>query len=282
MKLLAGIALMGFGTTPAVSQVVFESTFDGALPTQVQAGTAALTGVQGYAGLGLPGRQFGGSFLRSATGNTVRMTLTNLPAHDRVSIDFLFAAIDSLDGTGTFPEGDFLRVTVDGVTIFRESFANATDTQDQTYVGPPGVTLARRVDLGFSQGFFYFDSAYDLGRDPRFQAIPHSSSTLVVEWLIEGPGIQDLGDESWAMDNLRIVLGSGPVCDGVDFNNDGSSFDPTDIDAFLSVFSEGPCIPASATCNDVDFTNDGSLFDPCDVDSFLLVFSEGPCTLCGV
>ncbi|GEM_PF-2420065 len=31
-------------------------------------------------------------------------------------------------------------------------------------------------------------------------------------------------------------------CDDIDFNNDGSVFDPTDIDAFLSVFSEGPCI----------------------------------------
>jgi hypothetical protein len=70
-------------------------------------------------------------------------------------------------------------------------------------------------------------------------------------------------------------------CDGVDFNNDGSSFDPTDIDAFLSMFSEGPCIPASSMCNDIDFNNDGSVFDPCDVDAFLLVFSEGPCTLCG-
>jgi hypothetical protein len=74
----------------------------------------------------------------------------------------------------------------------------------------------------------------------------------------------------------------GPTCDSIDVNNDGSSFDPTDVDAFLSVFSEGPCIPAGATCNDVDFNNDGSLFDPCDVDAFLLVFSEGPCTLCGV
>jgi hypothetical protein len=32
------------------------------------------------------------------------------------------------------------------------------------------------------------------------------------------------------------------VCDDVDFNNDGSIFDPLDIDAFLSVFSEGPCL----------------------------------------
>ncbi len=75
---------------------------------------------------------------------------------------------------------------------------------------------------------------------------------------------------------------AGLACDSIDFNNDTSLFDPTDIDAFLSVFSEGPCIPATATCNDIDFNNDTSLFDPCDIDSFLLVFSEGPCTLCGV
>jgi hypothetical protein len=59
-------------------------------------------------------------------------------------------------------------------------------------------------------------------------------------------------------------------------------FDPTDVDAFLQVFSEGPCIPPGAQCNDVDFNNDGSVFDPCDIDSFLLVFSEGPCTPCGL
>ncbi|MFO0856152.1 MAG: hypothetical protein U0640_02205 [Phycisphaerales bacterium] len=71
------------------------------------------------------------------------------------------------------------------------------------------------------------------------------------------------------------------LCDSIDFNNDSSLFDPQDIDAFLSVYSEGPCIPDTATCNDIDFNNDGSLFDPCDIDSFLLQFSEGPCTPCG-
>lgn len=66
------------------------------------------------------------------------------------------------------------------------------------------------------------------------------------------------------------------VC-SIDFNNDGSLFDPQDIDAFLSVYGEGPCIPASATCDSIDFNNDGSLFDPEDIDDFLRVFSEGPC-----
>ncbi len=73
----------------------------------------------------------------------------------------------------------------------------------------------------------------------------------------------------------------GLVCDSIDFNGDGALFDPQDIDAFLSVYGEGPCVPADASCSDIDFNSDGSLFDPCDIDSFLLVFSEGPCTLCG-
>ncbi len=75
---------------------------------------------------------------------------------------------------------------------------------------------------------------------------------------------------------------SGPACDSIDFNNDTSLFDPQDIEAFLSVYSEGPCIPESATCNDIDFNNDTSLFDPCDINSFLTMYSEGPCTNCGV
>jgi hypothetical protein len=82
-------------------------------------------------------------------------------------------------------------------------------------------------------------------------------------------------------DRVRLTF-QGFACDPIDFNNDGASFDPTDIDAFLSVFSEGPCLPQTQTCNDIDFNNDGSFFDPCDIDSFLRTFSEGPCTPCGV
>jgi hypothetical protein len=70
-------------------------------------------------------------------------------------------------------------------------------------------------------------------------------------------------------------------CNDIDFNNDDSLFDPQDIEAFLSVYSEGPCVPATALCDGIDFNGDGSLFDPCDISSFLTVFSEGPCTACG-
>lgn len=194
-------------TAIAAPLTVFSTNFDGVLPTELTPGTATLTGVQGYAGLGPTGNQFGGNFLRSATGNVVTLNLTNLPVHDTISLAFLFAAIDSLDGTGTFPAGDFFKIVFDGTTLFSESFANALPSQIQSYVPPAGVELARHADLGFSgPGSFFTDSAYNLGADPRFANFAHSGSSAKIDFFIFGPGIQSLDDESWAMDNLSVSV----------------------------------------------------------------------------
>lgn len=192
----------------AQDRVVFDTNFDSGVPPELSASPAIVpVGRQLFAGLGAPGYQFGGDFYRVPTGQQVTLTLTNLPAHSMLSLDFLFAAIDSLDGAGSFPSGDFFRVTVDGVEIFRESFANALTYQVQSYVSAPDVELARHVDLGFSgPGSFYTDSAYDMSREPRFRGIAHVASSAVVTFEIEGPGIQPLGDESWAFDRLRVRL----------------------------------------------------------------------------
>lgn len=195
------------GGASAAPIQVFETNFDGALAPEISPGTATLTGVQGYAGLGPAGNQFGGNFLRSATGNTVTLSLTGLPAHDTITLEFLFAAIDSLDGTGTFPAGDFFKIVFDGATLFSESFANALPSQIQSYVPPPGVELARHVDLGFAgPGSFYTDSAYNLGADPRFANFAHTGATATIEFFIFGEGNQSLDDESWAMDNLKVSV----------------------------------------------------------------------------
>lgn len=189
----------------ATPVTVFETDFDGASPAEITSGTATLTGVQGYAGLGPAGNQFGGNFLRSATGNVVTLQLNNLPSHDTITLEFLFAAIDSLDGEGVFPAGDYFRIVFDGTILFSESFANATPTQVQSYVPPPGVELARHVDLGFQgPGGYYTDSAYNLGADPRFANFAHTGSAARIDFFIFGEGNQSLDDESWAMDNLRV------------------------------------------------------------------------------
>ncbi len=204
--------LLGSASGVQAATTVFQTDFDTALPSQISGGSASLTGVQQYAGLGPSGNQFVGSFLRSMTGNVVTLNLTGLQAHSAIGVGFLFAAIDSLDGTGpNFPEGDYFKVTLDGQTIFRESFANATPGQVQSYVPPAGGELARRVDLGFSgPGSFYTDSAYNLAIDPRFSSIAHTGSTATFTFQIEGEGNQDLNDESWAMDNLRVSVSAVP------------------------------------------------------------------------
>jgi len=205
MTVLAGLA--GASAASAAPVTVFSTDFNGALAPEITPGTASLTGVQGFAGLGPSGNQFGGNFLRSETGNVVTLNLSGLPAHDTITLGFLFAAIDSLDGTGVFPAGDFFKIVFDGATLFSESFANATPSQIQSYVPPPGVELARHVDLGFSgPGSFYTDSAYDFGADPAFANFAHSASTAKIEFFIFGPGNQDINDESWAMDNLNVSV----------------------------------------------------------------------------
>lgn len=205
MVLALGAAFSGAALSAPIT--VFSTNFDGSLPTEITPGSATLTDVQGFAGLGPAGNQFGGNFLRSATGNTVTLQLNNLPTHDTISLSFLFAAIDSLDGTGNFPAGDFFKIVFDGQTLFSESFANALLEQIQSYVPPAGVELARHQDLGFSgPGSYYTDSAYNFGADPIFSNFAHTASSATIEFYIFGPGNQDINDESWAMDNLNVSV----------------------------------------------------------------------------
>lgn len=211
LNVLYSVLTVGFTNNAlAASVTVFSTDFNGTLAAEISPGTATLTGVQGFAGLGPTGNQFGGNFLRSETGNNVSINLTNLPTHDTISLKFLFAAIDSLDGTGTFPQGDFFKIVFDGNTLFSESFANALPSQIQSYTPPANVELARHQDLGFTPGNAlgspYSDSAYNFGADPLFSDFAHTGTSAFIQLFIFGPGNQDLNDESWAMDNLEVSV----------------------------------------------------------------------------
>ncbi len=124
----------------------------------------------------------------------------------------------------------------------------------------------------------------DAGFKQRTGLVKSTSGDWYVAGWTEGPTLNGSKNIYAMRINVDGTLGgpTGPTCDSIDFNNDTSLFDPQDIDAYLSVYAEGPCVPETATCNDIDFNNDTSVFDPCDIDSFLTQFSEGPCTLCGV
>lgn len=194
---------------------VFFSDFNSGVPPEFS-GVTTTESVQGYAGVGTGSNVFSGNFLRNQTGggesrtpgSPTILTLTNLPAHTSIDVNFLFAAIDSWDSVA-----DIFTVKVDGVPVFRENFENAFGS-GQGYLPPAGVQLGPRVQRGFTTSpQFYLDAAYNMGFEPKFHNIPHTSSTLSVEWFASGsdvPGVawgwQGSFDESWGMDNVEVRI----------------------------------------------------------------------------
>ncbi len=156
-------------------------------------------------------------------------------------------------------------------------------------VSGDGSTVGGAMLVGFQQRAFLYRS--ELGLVDFAACLEGRGVNLEGRNLIDITGISSDGSVivgnsggvegevggAWIVTNFGI----GPVCNDIDINNDGSLFDPMDIEAYLSVYSEGSCVPELSQCDDIDFNNDGSVFDPCDIAAFLLVFAEGPCGWCG-
>ncbi len=218
------------------SRLAFQTTFDEGVPGEFDGGI--LTGIQGYTvvdplrpndNIGETGFEYSAPYLESRfvgdfyrgggtdENNTITLTLEDLPEHESIDLGFLLAVIDSWDGDRGAPFGpDGLRISVDGEEIFAETFSNLGSLNIpaeafQSYQPNPGVwrTLppageATGYILGFNNS--YLDNAYDPRLDPQFQRIPHSSSTLTVEWSMYGDGVQDISDESFAIEDVTIRL----------------------------------------------------------------------------
>lgn len=189
--------------------LVFSTDFESGLPAEISAPGAVLEGVQGYAGLGSVGRQFGGSFLRytSVPIQPTTLTIRNLPSHDHLSVKFLLGLIDSWDGT------ELMQISVDGALVFDHWFQLATGDTTSYHPAPPGAILSMGVDLGFSGCCYYNrDRAYDLGAEPAFLDIPHTADSVQVVWTlsaVSGPAAdqwQGGSDESWAIDALSVEV----------------------------------------------------------------------------
>jgi hypothetical protein len=83
-------------------------------------------------------------------------------------------------------------------------FSEAFGFMGPVFVPPPGVLLTESVPLGFNSD--HDDAAYDMGLNPAFDNIPHTANSLTIEWVASGDGWQGGDDESWAIDNLEVVL----------------------------------------------------------------------------
>ncbi len=200
---------LGAAVPARAATTVFTTDFESGVPSQFSAPGAVLDGVQGYAGLGPPGRQFGGHFLHYVSQTILPTTLTlhGLPPHDHLSLQFLMAIIDSWDGV------ELMQISVDNHLLFNHWFLLATGDSSDYYPPPPGALLSKGTDLGFTGGGYYnHDRAYDLGAEPAFQNIPHTADSVTVSWIIvasSGSAANDWqggADESWAIDDVSVEV----------------------------------------------------------------------------
>ena len=243
-----------------VGQAYFND-FDGGLVTEdgvvaVLDGVSGTESVLGYAGIGNNGDEFDGLFLRNTTGgdsggggeigapgDVTRLTLSNLPPHSGLDLNFLFAKIATWDGGqfGGLPGDpasapDVFEVWIDGEIVFQESVGFV---EPSFRPAPNSILLTENQPLGFSD----FDSAFDMDRVGQLSSIPHVSDTAVIEWRAAGIGWQGGEDESWAIDNVEVLLTTGDI----------------DNDSVLDIFDNCPTVPNM----DQTDSNDDGLGDAC-------------------
>jgi len=196
----------------AADGVIFECDFeDGAIPTEIS-GAGYVADTQGYAPYGLEDW-----FLHNSTGGGTEpstppddpgdptvLTLTDLPPHTYVTICMDLALVDSWDGSEEYWGDDFFNVTVDGQVVFRETIANFEGNPQTFEPLPEQVIVKGQALFKVSDTEYDVDSLYAMG--PSLQNIPHSGSKLVVSFYADGDGWQGGPDESWGIDNIKVVL----------------------------------------------------------------------------
>ena len=195
--------------TSGIDQIIFSSDFNGATVPAEISGPGTLASVEGYDGLGPAGNTYSGQFLRNAaTGNpatATTLTLFDLPPHQSISIRFLLSIIDSWEGNN-----DRFTVTLDGEDVFSNTFRN--NNVGQGYPYPTGTLIFRNQEAAASSGTNALrDSGYDMSREPSLRDIPHTASTATITFFASGNNWDGGDDESWAIDNLEVMVSPAPV-----------------------------------------------------------------------
>lgn len=213
----AAMLALSAASAHAAQVSVFAEDFEGAVNPAL-GGAGAVASTQGFSAVA----GFDAMFLHNVatgSGNATTLTLTGLPAHDAISIEFLLGIIASWDGPDlSFPRGDYFNVSLDGDLVFRHSYCHVRSQCTTTAPGTPTVTGQNLNDPtgdGLSEfGFVYAEwpeSAWDMAAVPGLQNIAHSASSATILFFADGPGYQGGADESWAIDGINVSVRTSDV-----------------------------------------------------------------------
>jgi hypothetical protein len=211
--------LCAAGASQAADLVVFSTDFT--TESTSSGVTAVRTGAGGVADIGASSTAFTGDVFRNDTGSAngssccgaddgliTEWTLSGLPDHDQLAVDFTLAFIDSWDGLNGTVSPDELYIYLDGQLA-------ATLTSSQQTGSGSDVGGGTRLDSGGNLFFnaSYGDTVYSMAT-ASFLTFAHADPTFTLGIRAGGAGWQAGADESWGVDNLtvtaRLVDNPGP------------------------------------------------------------------------
>jgi gliding motility-associated-like protein len=130
----------------------------------------------------------------------VNLNLVNLPQHDSLKIEFDLYLLDSWDGNG---QPDIWSLDINGNTIINTTFACSSFAIDQSYPGnyPSSYTAGTGADL---TGLPSYCQGAPSIKYIIAKSVLSSSSNL--NTIFSASNLQELCDESWAIDNVKIYL----------------------------------------------------------------------------
>jgi hypothetical protein len=192
-------------TVSATPVSYFYTDFNSGVPIEFS-GITSLYSVEGYNDNGA----FSGEFLGNPSFPPQRTTLTlsGLPTHETIELNFLLAIIDSWDAAHPTYGPDLYNVTIDGNLIFSETFIGPSQGSfSHQSFDPSNLTDARIAFGNFGFNNEWQDVGYDMGMvSSIFDNILHNSDTLTIEWFANGAGWQGGYDEAWAIDNVEVIV----------------------------------------------------------------------------
>lgn len=209
--------LSGNSMTVGAEQLVYSTDFDSPVGAEWSNPTRANS-------------QATTQFLGRHTNTPVTLTLASLPAHTQVRVVYDLLILDSWDGNGQTGGGgpDYFGVEATGVLpspLFEHSFSNF----DQSHQSYPGTPDGGRTNLGFNS---WPDSVY---RDIE-HTFDHSDGTLTLTF--RGRDLQEVDDESWGIDNVRVYV-TLPAGGGENLMANGG-FDVPDVGGSFVSYTVAP------------------------------------------
>jgi hypothetical protein len=158
----------------------------------------------------------GSTVLGRFSNDTATLTLNGLNTGDIVTLGFDLFILDSWDGN-TGPGPDVFNVKIDGTDVLNTTFTNVAGyiqsypnlTSAGSFARQTGADDVDAAAGGTLPNGFYGNSLYKFGGslNPSFTAVA-TGSTMTFSFT--GSGLQGVGDESWAIDNVNVSAAPVP------------------------------------------------------------------------